>query len=123
MLDKSQVGDLSAPLYSAQEAAELTGRKSVTVYAMASKHKLGTRIGRTLWFSQGDIEFIKSINPLGGRPPQDGGDVQYAKDPSEVKKGRPHKSRGSVLKTEPVSGMVAGEAADDDAQEHPGGGQ
>ena len=59
-------------LYSAEGAARLTGRKPVTIRSLAHRHDLGQRLGRQLVFTQEDIDAIRRIHPLGGRPRNDG---------------------------------------------------
>ena len=64
---------MKAKVYNAEQAAELTGRKAVTVRAIAtrtagSKKPIGQQIGVVWLFDDADIKRIKQINGEGGRP-------------------------------------------------------
>ena len=76
----------TAELLTSQQVAELTGRSRITVLVLRERYDLGRKMGRDYFFTQADVDFIRSINPLGGRPPKSG-IVQYTKTPAEVHKG------------------------------------
>lgn len=86
-------------IYSSTEAAKLTGRAQVTVTTIAKKsHEsenqadhIGQKVGPNWVFDDADLERIRAINPLGGRPRQDGQPPKYTKSAEEVVKGRPPK--------------------------------
>lgn len=90
-------------IYSSEKAAELTGRAQVTVTAIAKRshesadpadhigHKLGDAPNSPWVFDDSDLEKIRNINPLGGRPRQDGQPPRYTKAVEDVVKGRPPK--------------------------------
>ena len=54
-------------LYTTAEAAEMTGRKPVTVRQLAATHGIGRRIGRDWVFDDNDILRLRNI-PKPGRP-------------------------------------------------------
>lgn len=75
--------------YTTREVAARTGQAIPTITRKARVHKIGKRIGRDWIFTDADIEAIQAIDPLGGRPPSDGGEVKHTKSADSVKKGRP----------------------------------
>ena len=78
-------------LYDSTEAARLTGRERVTVNRLARVYGIGIKKGRDWIFTDEDLERIRAINPLGGKPPASGKPIEYKADPKAVKKGRPKK--------------------------------
>jgi hypothetical protein len=57
-------------LYTTAEVAELTGYHHYSVTRIAQKHGLGRKFGRTYVLSEADLEFIRKLDPKGGRPPK-----------------------------------------------------
>jgi hypothetical protein len=64
-------------LYSAAEAGTLTNRSSLAVRNLARRHGFGQQAG-TMWvFTDEDIDRLRAINKVGGRPRDDGTPRDY----------------------------------------------
>jgi hypothetical protein len=114
MLEPNAV--LRKALYTPEEVAAATERKTPTIYSLARRHGLGTRIGAALLFTDDDIAAIKAIDPKGGAPAHKSRTHKEAKPPADPDYRRKRRGRSkSTLKAEPVAGVPADEASDDDA--------
>ena len=74
-------------LLSTEQVAKLTGRQPVTVRRLAREHGIGHLVGNSRVFSSEDVERIRAINIVGGRPRADGQPPVIRCDPKNVRKG------------------------------------